>query len=39
MYTHVTPCGTILLGDLTVSEEVKKFFTFFGTRGFINSFT
>jgi len=35
----LTPCSTVLLEKLTVSELVKKFPAFYGTRRFITAVT
>ena len=35
----LTPCSTVLLEKLTVSQLFKKFPTFYGTRMFITAFT
>jgi len=35
----LTPCSRVLLEKLTVSQLVKKFFAFYGTRRFITAFT
>jgi len=37
-YLHV-PWSTVILKKLTVSQLVKKFLAFYGTRRFINAFT
>jgi len=39
-HTHILfPCSTVLLEQLTGSQPVKKFPTFYGTRRFITAFT
>jgi hypothetical protein len=35
----MTPCSRVLLEKLTVTQLVKKFPAFYGTRGFITVFT